>query len=165
MAIEEAVSKNKKNNPIIIIVALLAFGLIFGGIGFNKYNMGKKNVSWPVIKGKMTHSRAVPTTVNKRQEYRLSVKYTYTVDGKSYTGKRITAYDGYQKTRRNAKNILKKYPVGGEVSVYYSPDNPGSSVLETGANKDLSMLLWVGVICFLLAIAIIVSELKKKRSK
>ena len=165
MTMEDAVLADKKSNPVIIIIALLAFGLIFGGFGLYKYNTGKQSVSWPIVQGKMTHARAVPTTIQNRHKYRLSVTYTYTIDGKSYTGDRITASDGYQKTLSSAKNILSKYPVGGEISVYYSPTNPGSSVLETGANKNTSMLLWGGAICFLLATAIIVAELKKKRLK
>jgi len=165
MAGEDAVLKSKKSSPVIMVVVLLAFGLIIGGVGLHRYNLGKKSASWPAVKGKMTFARAVPTTGNTSKEYRLSVKYKYTVDGKSYTGERVTASDNYQKTRSLAMNVLKKYPVGGEVSVYYSPDNPASSVLKTGANKNVSMLLWGGGICFLLALAIIMSELKKKRLK
>jgi hypothetical protein len=162
MAEEKAVSESKKSNPVIIVIALLAFGFVFGGFGFYKYNIGKKSASWPVVQGKMTYARAVPTKVNNSQEYRLSVKYTYSVDGKSYSGDRITASDGYQKTRRKANDVLKKYPVGKEVSVYYSPSDPSLAVLKTGANKNAFMLMSGGVICFLLAAVIIVSELKKR---
>lgn len=111
----------------------------------------------------MTYARAVPATVENRSVFRLSVKYRYAVDGKSYTGNRITASDNYQKTRSSANDVLKKYPVGGEVSVYYNPANPGSSVLKTGVNKNVSLPLGIAVVCFLLATAIIVSELKKKK--
>ena len=165
MAKEDATQKNKKSNPVFMIVILLTFGLIFGGVGLYRYNLGKKSVTWPAVKGKMTHARAVPTTVNKQQEYQLSVKYRYTVDGKSYTGERVTVSDNYQKTRSLANEVLKKYPVGGEVSVYYNPANPGSSVLKTGMNKNVSLPLGIAVVCFLLATAIIVSEFKKKKLK
>lgn len=165
MAREDAVPKSKKSSPVTMVVVLLVFGLIIGGVGLYRYNLGKKSAAWPAVKGKMTYARAVPTTVNKKQEYRLSVKYRYTVDGKFYIGERVTASDNYQKTRSSANDVLKKYPVGGEVSVYYNPANPGSSVLKTGVNKNVSLPLGIAAICFLLAVAIIVSELKKKRLK
>ena len=162
MAREVAVPKSKKSSPVTMVVILLVFGLIFGGFGYYKYNMGKESVSWPTIKGTMMQARAVPKKLEHSNEYQLFVKYTYTVDGKSYTGNHITAFDEYQKTLSRANDVLKKYPVGGEVSVYYDPADPGLSVLETGATKNVSWLLWVGVICFFLATAIIVSEVKKK---
>ena len=165
MAREDAVPKSKKSSPVFMIIVLLVFGLIIGGVGLYRYNLGKKSAAWPAVKGKMTYARAVPATVNKKQEYRLSVKYRYTVDGKSYTGERVTASDNYQKTRSLANDVLKKYPVGGEVSVYYNPADPRSSVLKTGINKNVSLPLGIAVVCFLLAVAIIVSELKKKRLK
>ncbi|MFO7883628.1 MAG: DUF3592 domain-containing protein [Desulfobacteraceae bacterium] len=162
MAIKEAAQENKKKDAIIIIIALLGFALVFCGFGFYKYNIGKKNASWPTVKGKMIHSRPVPTKVNKSTEYRLAVKYRYSVDGKTYTGDCITSSDGFQKTRKEAYKILKKYPVGGEVTVYYSPSDPGYSVLKTGANKNAFISLFAGAVCFLLAVAVIVSALKKK---
>jgi flagellar basal body-associated protein FliL len=163
MVREDAVPKSKKSSPVFMIIVLLVFGLIVGGVGLYRYNLGKKSASWLAVKGKMTYARAVPATVNKKQEYRLSVKYRYIVDGKSYTGERITVSDNFQKTRSLANDVLKKYPVGGEVSVYYSPADPGSSVLKTGVNKNVFLPLGIAVVCFLLATAIIVSEAKKKR--
>jgi len=165
MAMKDAASKSKKSSPVFMVVILLVFGLIIGGVGLYRYNLGKKSASWPAVKGKMTYARAVSTKVDNKNEYRLSVKYRYIVDGKSYTGERITASDQNQKTRSRANNVLKKYPVGGEVSVYYNPARPGSSVLKTGVNKNVSLPIGIAVVCFLLAMAIIVSEFKKKGRK
>ncbi|MBC2715123.1 MAG: DUF3592 domain-containing protein [Desulfobacteraceae bacterium] len=163
MTIEDAAPKSKKSDPAIMIVALLVFGIVFGGLGLYRYNMGKKSISWPAAKGKITYSHAASRRVENSYEYHPSVKYTYSVDRRSYTGKRITASDVYQKTLSGAKDILKKYPVGGEVSVYYDPADPGTSLLETGMKKNVYVLLGGAALCFLFATATIVSELKKKK--
>ena len=155
-------SKKTKGNAIIMIVVLLAFGLILGGVGLHRYNDGKRSASWPTTKGSITQSRPQPvTTENNRKEFRLSVSYSYKVDGKPYTGQRVTSSDQYEKTRGAAESALKKYPVGGEVTVYYDPDNPASAVLETGIQRNVYILLLAGACCCVLAVLVAVSALKK----
>ncbi|MCK4538713.1 MAG: DUF3592 domain-containing protein [Candidatus Krumholzibacteria bacterium] len=163
MTTEEAVPKNAKGNAAILIIALVIFGLVFGGFGLRRYNIGKESGNWPTVKGKVTYTHADSRRVNSKQEYQATVKYTYTVDGKSYTGKRITASDVYQKSLSGANDIIDKYPVGGEVSVYYDPADPGTALLDAGMKKNVYLMLGGGLACFFLAGAIIASELKKKR--
>ncbi|MBN2040216.1 MAG: DUF3592 domain-containing protein [Spirochaetes bacterium] len=162
MKMQDKGSKSRKNNPAILVVALLVFGLILGGFGLYKYKTGKESVSWPSVKGKITYSRVEAGRNNKKQEYLPSVKYIYRVNKKLYTGNNITASDVYQKTRGSANTILKKYPVGGEVSVYYNPANPDNSVLETGMRRNVYIMLGAAAFCLFFAVVITVSELKKK---
>ena len=162
MSQEKAEKENAKSNPLILVAALVGFALVLGGVGMHRYNVGKESVSWPTTKGVITSSRAQPTTTeNNRREFRLSVSYTYSVEGKSYTGNRITASDMYEKTKSAAENRLKRYPTGGEVSVYYDSANPGTSVLESGLQKNVYMLLGAAVVCLFLAGLITVSVLRK----
>jgi len=163
MVQENAAPKSPSGNPFIMIVVLLVFGLVLGGFGLHRYNLGKGSGSWPVARGKITYAQAVPQKVKKSQEYRASLKYTYTVNGSSYTGRRITASDVYLKTLSSANDILRKYPVGGEVSVHYDPANPGTSLLESGIKKNVYVLFGGAALCILFAVAITVSEIKKKR--
>ena len=163
MTAEETIPKNTKGNAAILIIALLVFGLVFGGFGLRRYNIGKESGSWPTVKGKVTYSHVDSRRVKNNQEYMASVKYSYSVDGKSYTGSRVTASDVYQKTLGRANDIIKMYPVGGEVSVYYDPADSGTCLLETGIKKNVYLMLGGGLACFFFAGAIIVSELKKKK--
>ena len=161
MSVEKAKPK-KKGDALILFVVLLAFGLILGGVGLYRYNLGRKSASWPVAKGSMTASRPQPvTTENNRNEYRLSVSYKYAVNGKTYTGTRITASDIYEKTRKAAEEALSKYPVGGEVSVYYDPDDPAISLLETGIRENVYALMGASVLSFMFAAAVAVSALRQ----
>ena len=130
-------SKKASGNPAILVVALLVFGLVFGGFGVYKYSIGKKSVSWPSVKGKISYARVHSSRSNGKQKYMPTVKYSYSVNGKSYAGKRITASDDYKQTRSSAADILKNYPVGSVVPVYYDPTAPETSLLAPGVDRNL----------------------------
>jgi len=154
--------KTKQASPAILVVALLAFGVVLGGFGLYRYQLGNESASWPSVQGTITQSRAQSTRRDGKQEYMPSVHYTYSVDGASHTGTRITASDVYQKTRSGAEDILRSYPVGAEVAVFYDPGAPEKSVLEAGMPKNVYVLLFAAAACILLAVAVGVSAAKSR---
>jgi hypothetical protein len=147
-----------------MIAALLVFGLVFGGFGLYRYNLGRASASWPSVKGKITYSHASPHKKKTGHEYMPTVRYTYVVKGKHYTGTRITSSDEYQKTLSGAQNVLRQYPAGGEVAVYYDSSDPARSLLEVGLRKNVYVMLGGALACCLLALLIAVSLFKKRHS-
>ena len=81
-----APSKKASENPAILVIALLVFGLVFGGFGLYRYNFGKKSVSWPSIEGKISYVRVESPRSDDKQKYRPAVKYNYVVNSKSLPG-------------------------------------------------------------------------------
>jgi hypothetical protein len=59
-------------------------------------------------------------------------KFQYNVYGNEYSNSQIKAGDIHMSTygSRGAYDIVDKYPVGSEVTVYYDPENPQLSALE-----------------------------------
>lgn len=165
MANERETPQNTKSNAAILIAVLLVFGIILGGVGVYRYNIGKESSKWPSVQGKVTYAHAQSRRTNKRNQYLPSVKYSYNVKGQNYKGSGITASDEYQKTLSGANDILRKYPVGGNVSVYYNPEDPAISLLEQGSVKNVFVLLGGAIACFIFAIAILVSALKKGKAE
>ena len=90
------------------------------------------------------------------------MKYTYQAAGRSYVGNRISASDTHQKSLSGADKILRKYPAGGQVTVYYNPDEPGVALLEPGMPKNVFVLLACAVACFGLAVLITISAVRQK---
>jgi hypothetical protein len=90
------------------------------------------------------------------------VNYGYTVNGRSYTGRRISASDEYQKNRGSAEDILDRYPVGATVTVFYDPENPATSLLVTGAPGNTYVMMAASVFCLLAALAVGVSALRRR---
>lgn len=56
------------------------------------------------------------------------VEYEYKVDGKTYRNGRITI--GEKTSEYEIEEILERYPIGAEVTVFYDPANPQTAVLD-----------------------------------
>jgi hypothetical protein len=64
--------------------------------------------------------------------YEPEIHYQYTVQGRTYTGKRIF-FGSAQIDPEAANTVLSRYQPGLSVFVHYNPRKPSQSVLETQA--------------------------------
>ena len=150
----------------IVGVIFIFTGIIFLVIGLIFRGKVKKAQTWPVVSGTVesTEIKAHKTTTKQgRSGYRTStsyepvVHYTYTVNGQSYTGKRI-AYSGFQGAEVTAQEKLKQYPQGGSVQVHYNPKKPQDALLEVSMDAtrvyNIMGLIFivVGVVSFLVGV-------------
>jgi hypothetical protein len=93
---------------------------------------------WPTTRGRVIASgaeefraRPQPDDRVRRTMYKPSVVYEYEVNGRRYTGDRLTLGVVASATFPwAARRTAAKYPVGREVTVYYDPNSPGESVLR-----------------------------------
>jgi hypothetical protein len=94
------------------------------------------SAGWPATEG-----RILATSIDSRPSrrsgftYELVLSYSYTVDGREYTGDRIDFIDGVQaKAREELERERQRYGfVDGEtVMVHYDPADPARSVLWPG---------------------------------
>ncbi len=93
-----------------------------------------ERIRWAQTTGKITRSDAIAeerSVVGEAlQVVNLpAVRYSYEVDGKPYTGDRISLDDIGDDDPRTT-DILQRYRPGTSVTVYYRPDQPENSVLE-----------------------------------
>ena len=99
----------------------------------------------------------------KNPGYNFYARYTYAVNGKSYTSNRVTFGVWGSSKREWAEAYLSKYPAGRPVTVYFKPNEPSFSVLEP-ANKQGtlgSLLFTVGF--YVVSFWFIFAGLKGKR--
>ena len=87
---------------------------------------------WPVATGTITE-----TTVNRGLIFtgESYLSYRYNVDGREYTGHRISFGGG----------SAADYRQGQELSVYYNPSNFSEAVLEPGFKRGNLFMLLVGI--------------------
>lgn len=124
---------------------LVGIGLLIGG-GIS-YRRGTATQSWPTTNGVITSSQIYESHDDEGGvSYGLNATYDYTVDDRRYAGDRIKFVD-YTSSRRYALDLQEKYARGTEVTVYYDPADPASSILEPGAGWVQYLLLGMGV-CF-----------------
>ena len=111
--------------------------------------------SWPTVIGAVTSSR-VKIIENEGPTYRPSVLYEYEVSGESYSSNRVFygSFVGLGNPRK-ARRTVKKYPTGADVVVHYKPNDPKTSVLETGVHAENLFLPAFGTAFILAALFVL----------
>ena len=131
--------------------------LLFAGVGgfliyksFRDRNKAEISQSWPSTPGQITEarvdrSRRTDSEGDVDYSYAPAIEYTYQVGGQEYSGHNITF--GFRKSSSShakAEAALARFPIGGQVTVYYDPNNPGEAVLERKAGgSTLSLVLGI----------------------
>ena len=76
--------------------------------------------------------------------YRADISYAYNVAGNDLVGARPRfGSRGFLSWSGPAERMTEKYRVGARVTVWYDPEDPRESVLETG----MTTLAWGGLAC------------------
>ncbi len=117
----------------LFLSLFLIAGIAIGVSAVSNYRLASETDLWPTAEGLVTKSES--RGVAKKRRHNL--RYSYTVDGRQYEGQRSALRDGLIKHRLSDRVSL--YPVGQYVTVYYSPEDPNFSILETG-------VYWPGVL-------------------
>ena len=87
--------------------------------------------SWPTTMGLIKQSEVASEFVGKRK-YSVNLLYTYEVNGRSYESNRVRSRGVSPKSSLDAETVVKNFPVGAKVTVYYKPDDHSQSYLEVG---------------------------------
>jgi len=78
--------------------------------------------------------------------YSAHVVYSFEVDGEKFESNRLWFGGDYSTSDRSEMfEIVKKYPAGQDVTVYYSADDPSQSVLTPGAFASSYIMYGIGM--------------------
>lgn len=134
------------------VAAAGGFGLLVLWFAFAFTSYVRRAHKWPVTRG-----RIVASDVEAYQQadedsrdpyYKPSVVYTYEVNGRQYSGDRVTMGVKISASLPGiARRMAAKYPVGNEVDVYYNPQNISESVLQP--HSRWHYLIWIIAACVL----------------
>jgi hypothetical protein len=92
---------------------------------------------WPTVPGKIVSSELESETERHNRKpittYAAAIRYAYEVDGKAYESDQIQL-GGTSETSQPGEfeRMVKRYPEGKRVTVYYDPDDPATATLEPG---------------------------------
>ena len=141
-------------------VAFVIFALLFAiapiGI-FKILAMQRDTTSWPSIQGtvivcEIDHRVNNYADEGEEDEYRVDLVYQYTVNNQTYEGSNVyywsgTGSDWSHELDSWDYSLLRDYPVGSDVRIYYNPERPDQSCLITGENpKDRSLIIGFPII-------------------
>ena len=115
---------------------------------------GMRSRSWPSVQGTITTSRVeralFPGSGSSTYSRILTLTYSYTVDGRPYTGKRIAIAPSGWFSLGTPAQLHDKYPRGVQVAVFYSPAEPSLATLVNGVPGHLwSFYLIAGMFALL----------------
>jgi len=139
-------------------------GLIFFCYGLWGYMQTQDARGWPQADGMVTLSKlhtSRASQIGKKSSstrYRAEIAYAYNVGGQEYKGYRINVADIATKEGRGRvkvsggtfgydtdKDIVKRFPLGKRVKVYYNPSDPSVSALENKLPFHIDLGLWLGL--------------------
>jgi hypothetical protein len=143
----------------IFVLILLAFGIYLVVFSIRSKKKTEESQNWPSTTGTVTLAE-VKRSVNRDEDgnesyaYFPKVEYSYQVGGETLTGNRL-AFGGVlaQSNPAPAQKTLERYPLDGQVTVYYDPEKPSDAVLERKAG-GMKWGLIVGIMCLALSLCI-----------
>ena len=130
----------------IVFSYVLPYSFVIGGGLLAFWSMcqvvsAKDSVNWPCAEGRIVSSSVRESTSSgggkgspPKTSYHAEVEYTFSVGDVAYRGSRV-AYADYDDSSHHANGVVKRYPKGQAVSVYYRPGKPGECVLEPGLGE------------------------------
>ena len=131
-----------------------------GAYGTNLIQQAEATKDWPTTQGKIIVSEIRPGKDDGSS--RPLVRFQYGLRGTIYRSEQYrqnTAGEPMKKAA--AEELIKKYPVGAPVRVYYDPENPVMAVLEQG-DPTLGYLVCSAAVVLLGVVSVVAIQLRKK---
>lgn len=141
----------RKNSGSMGCVGSGLFLLIFVGVGiglsiwgWNVLQNARVSESWPTTSGEILSSSVRVDDDEDGTSYFGDVTFRYAVADLPYTSDTVS-FGQYGSNRSHAEEIVAKYPVGSQVTVYYDPNDAGTAVLEPGVTWSSYFVLGMGL--------------------
>ena len=149
------------NNRIYLAIVFLTIGAFL--VLLNSFLIIRAYLSnkWALVNGIIEKSYLEDVTLSNESvhSYKLRISYSYSIEGKTYVSSRVFFGDRILSSFKGwFQKISIKYSPGSKVDVYYKPSNPKLSVLEPGIKYELFIILFSGVMLFVLGYIIITNS-------
>ena len=133
----------------------------------------KQSQAWPSTCGKIIQSNLqsmqVPIGGRKgrnfdgsprmRWAYLPDIVYAYRANAGAFQSRQIYFGQNFPSTLDISCDLIKKYPEGNEITVYYNPDKPEMATLERNRRKEIFANLYFGLIFILIGLLVLVGAL------
>lgn len=129
----------------LVMIGVTAGSLILFLIPLPQYMPQFESAGWPKTDGAIISSMATKRNANGVEWAVPVVRYEYKVGPQSYLGRQINIQAEREMTLENAAHVLKPYPQGARVPVYYNPRNPGEAVLDPGIKGEQLAIFWIAL--------------------
>jgi hypothetical protein len=124
---------NGSQEPLSLTFLLLGIGFLCAwawGRG-----RAKRTMTWPQVPGKIVESSVVGAA-NFDADTKAHIVYSYEVNGIALRASSVGAGK-----MSSAAKLVKRYPVGKQVQVFYNPGKPKSALLERSGSGSIIILV------------------------
>lgn len=136
---------------VTLWLAVYGFQLVYTGL--LTWQQGIASELWPQAEGQVLTSSTtrefhVLWSGKPHYDYYPKVRYWYVVNGTMYVSDQVSfgATISSASGRYSAERILKQYPQGRRVAVFYRPKKPELAVLEPGIDSGSYLMVALGVV-------------------
>lgn len=134
-----------------IFVLLVLMGSLLIWQAHTSAARAREQQSWPQTKGKIISTEILEGTITdsntkEATTYAPKINYEYSVGGKRYMSSVYTLDPHWVlEFREQAETIVKDYPIGREVPIFYDPQRPEVAILIQSDPKINPFTLWIGI--------------------
>jgi len=125
-------AKRLRNSRILawtgVVILLAGLGAVAWGVW--EIASGLASASWPTVPGLITWSDGMTGPDPYTETKQTVIRYEYVVDGRIFTGTRVSFGIGGPPER-----LATRYPLGARVTVYHKPGDPSTAALEVGMDS------------------------------
>jgi hypothetical protein len=152
---------------IAFFVFVMLFSIVWTAMSVFVMVRSRRSTSWPKAIGTVVSAEvrrvvseagASDGAVNS-VTYEPYVKYAYAVAGRAYEhDKFASAAQWAMREPADAEAIVRGYPVGHQVPVFYNPSRPDDAVLVPGGSSGNWYFLLVGCVLFVASVIVILTQ-------
>lgn len=126
------------NLPALLIIGTFSSCMVLAldvGVGYF-FLKQLQSSNYKSTTGRIVYAKTIKNSSDEGTSYSPSFHYKYEVGERAYQG------SGYRYLGRSfgdserSAEIVRRYPVGSEVLVFYNPDTPGDSILVPGVSEQ-----------------------------
>jgi len=148
-----------------VALGIVLIGIVGFGYGLWAHSRTWDARSWPTVDGVVTDSKVESTYSTRkgksRTRYYAKVTYEYKVNEKKFISNRVNLVEGektgsgkrgvstrlglHSTSRTSANNVIRRYPRGSTVKVFYNPAAPADAALEIKMPMLVDLGLWAGI--------------------
>ncbi|NDC78061.1 MAG: DUF3592 domain-containing protein [Chitinophagia bacterium] len=132
---------------MVVGVLVCSIAPILVALRVRRYRKAMAKAAYPTVSGTICKNvldvkeHESTDSDNRREvsyEYIPRVEYTFSVGGKTYTGRRINVLGSKSSSLESeALKVLAAYPLNATVDVYHNPDDPEDAFLENDPGKRM----------------------------
>ena len=147
-----------------LVVNIICFvGILFILHFVYLFILSRNTKKWLSIEGKINKSKLEITNQDIGNDmsvsHKANIEYQYVISENTYYSERVFIGDYIRRNFfRSVEPIVDKYAKDKKVLVYYNPNNPKRSVLETGIHFVIYRELFVGIFFVVLSIVMKMQE-------